>query len=131
MEKSSGEGIGRSIFPVLRMILRGSESVVSTGASLDYNSMAGPETSASGTNLPHDLTAVKIHRLPSAAYYVADFISAEEEAQILEKVGIGVEERARSFLPRENLLTTLVEDCCCPQATLEESHSSKAAGLAV
>ena len=37
-------------------------------------------------NLPPSLEAKRIHALPLAAYYIADFISEEEEEAILHKV---------------------------------------------
>jgi len=40
------------------------------------------------TNLPTCLENVKIKSMPNSAYYVADFISQEEEEIILNKVGI-------------------------------------------
>lgn len=36
--------------------------------------------------LPASLDASRIHALPSAAYYIAEFISEEEEKAILQKV---------------------------------------------
>ncbi len=36
--------------------------------------------------LPPSLEQVRIERLPSAAYYIANFISEDEEAAILQKV---------------------------------------------
>lgn len=37
-------------------------------------------------NLPPSLEASRITGLPPSAYYIADFISEEEEQKILEKV---------------------------------------------
>lgn len=41
---------------------------------------------SSQVNLPSSLEASRITALPPSAYYIADFISEEEEQQILEKV---------------------------------------------
>jgi alkylated DNA repair protein alkB family protein 6 len=39
------------------------------------------------TALPASLAEVRIERLPSHAYYIADFVSEEEEQRLLDKVG--------------------------------------------
>lgn len=39
------------------------------------------------TELPASLANARIERLPSNAYYIADFISKEEERRLLDKVG--------------------------------------------
>ena len=45
----------------------------------------GPE-SKDGPVLPVDLETVRIQSLPAEAYYIADFITVEEEEAILAKV---------------------------------------------
>lgn len=40
-----------------------------------------------GCVLPESLDQARIGSLPPAAYYIADFITEEEERHILEKVG--------------------------------------------
>lgn len=47
------------------------------------------DTSPSGTHLPQSLEATRITALPPAAYYIADFITEEEEEVILQKVARG------------------------------------------
>jgi alkylated DNA repair protein alkB family protein 6 len=39
------------------------------------------------TFIPASLEKVRIKQLPSSAYYVADFISEQEEQVLLDKVG--------------------------------------------
>lgn len=39
-----------------------------------------------GVSLPSSLEDVKISKLPPSAYYVANFVSKEEEKMILDKV---------------------------------------------
>ena len=40
----------------------------------------------SGAIPPKSLDDALIHALPSAAYYISDFISSDEEAYLLQKV---------------------------------------------
>jgi alkylated DNA repair protein alkB family protein 6 len=44
------------------------------------------ESASSPFHLPASLEACRINALPPAAYYIADFISEEEEEAILHKV---------------------------------------------
>ena len=46
----------------------------------------GRVAAPTGVSLPSSLAQARIPRLPSAAYYIADFISEEEERLILDKV---------------------------------------------
>lgn len=47
-----------------------------------------PPESVKLINLPACLEDVKIDCLPASAYYIADFITPEEEAALLSKVRI-------------------------------------------
>ncbi|KAK4157902.1 alpha-ketoglutarate-dependent dioxygenase alkB 6 [Chaetomidium leptoderma] len=51
-------------------------------------------------NLPQSLEASRIHVLPRAAYYIADFISEEEEEAILHKVETAPKARWRQLTHR-------------------------------
>lgn len=44
------------------------------------------ESSPSGVKLPNILEEARITKLPSAAYYIPNFISEDEERYILDKV---------------------------------------------
>ena len=61
--------------------------------------MAGSSASLS---LPDSLENVRIEALPPAAYYIADFITEEEEAAILHKVGCPTKSSAAATLPISN-----------------------------
>lgn len=45
-----------------------------------------PPDGVTGHSLPKSLDEVRIESLPPAAYYIADFITEDEERHILEKV---------------------------------------------
>jgi hypothetical protein len=47
-----------------------------------------PGAPESATSLHRNLDAARVKSLPPNAYYIANFISEEEEAQILKNVGI-------------------------------------------
>lgn len=48
--------------------------------------MSLDDTQSKSHSLPRSLDQVRIERLPPAAYYIADFITEDEERHILEKV---------------------------------------------
>ncbi|KAH6624889.1 hypothetical protein B0J18DRAFT_444764 [Chaetomium sp. MPI-SDFR-AT-0129] len=52
------------------------------------------------SRLPASLDANRIHALPAAAYYIADFISEEEEKAILQKVETAPKARWRQLTHR-------------------------------
>ncbi|KAK4044020.1 alpha-ketoglutarate-dependent dioxygenase alkB 6 [Parachaetomium inaequale] len=58
------------------------------------------DSPSSPIRLPASLEASKIHALPAAAYYIADFISEEEEQAILHKVETAPKARWRQLTHR-------------------------------
>ncbi|KAL1840096.1 hypothetical protein VTJ49DRAFT_791 [Mycothermus thermophilus] len=62
--------------------------------------MDSPNSSPSPIKLPSSLEAVRIASLPRAAYYIADFITEEEEEVILHKVETAPKARWRQLTHR-------------------------------
>ncbi|KAL2135544.1 hypothetical protein VTI74DRAFT_8150 [Chaetomium olivicolor] len=58
------------------------------------------DSQAPGVNLPPSLEASRVSALPPAAYYIADFISEEEEEAILDKVETAPKARWRQLTHR-------------------------------
>ena len=48
--------------------------------------MSSDDTQSNGYSLPPSLDQVRIEGMPPAAYYIANFITEDEERQMLEKV---------------------------------------------
>ncbi|KAI1460745.1 hypothetical protein F4805DRAFT_478515 [Annulohypoxylon moriforme] len=64
--------------------------------------MAGDLMDSTSTNLtlPESLEQVRITNLPSAAYYISDFITQDEEATILEKIASAPKPRWKQLTHR-------------------------------
>ena len=48
--------------------------------------MSSDDSQSKGYSLPTSLDQVRIEGMPPAAYYIADFLTEDEERHILEKV---------------------------------------------
>lgn len=61
-------------------------SLPSPGRASAYGILAMEPGGAQLTSLPASLEQARVERLPARAYYIADFISEDEEKVLLDKV---------------------------------------------
>ena len=72
--------------------------------------------------MPASLEEVRLQGLPPSVFYIADFISVEEEQYLLDKVGV---------LAAYRDAVLINQDCNSTQASMEATFEKTPANLAI